>query len=125
VLTRRSLAEDASKKNLARLAQRISDRYELELANHFQIEEETLFPAAGDLPLISQLVAEHREIERLVARLRSEATPELLEEFCALLTRHIRTEENDLFETLQRTLSRETLDRLGQVIDAQAVRICL
>src|ERR1700693_5778412 len=38
VLTRRSLADDASLENVARLARRVIDRYELELVNHFEIE---------------------------------------------------------------------------------------
>jgi hypothetical protein len=45
VLTRRSLAADDSVSNIGELAQRIRVRYELELANHFAIEEEVLFPA--------------------------------------------------------------------------------
>ena len=40
VLTRRSLRDDASPANVAKLARRAIDRYELELANHFEIEEE-------------------------------------------------------------------------------------
>jgi hypothetical protein len=43
VLTRRSLREDAGPANVAELARRAVDRYELELANHFEIEEQILF----------------------------------------------------------------------------------
>jgi hemerythrin-like domain-containing protein len=125
VMTRRSLAQDASKDNVRALGKRIVDRYEVELTNHFRVEEETLFPAAAACPLVEGLIADHREMERLVEAIRQAPTPALLEEFCALITRHIRTEENELFEWMQRELPRETLDRLGQVIDAQVVRICL
>ena len=51
VLTRRSLAADSSPENLAKLAQRVIDRYELELINHFAIEEEVLFPVCAPMPL--------------------------------------------------------------------------
>jgi ribosomal protein S17E len=44
VMTRRSLAEDSSTANVARLARRAIDRYELELVNHFEMEEQVLFP---------------------------------------------------------------------------------
>lgn len=125
VMTRRSLAQDASKDNVRALGKRIVDRYEVELTNHFRVEEETLFPAAAACPLVEGLIADHREMERLVEAIRQAPTPTLLEEFCALITRHIRTEEHELFEWMQRELPRETLDRLGQVIDAQVVRICL
>ena len=56
VLTRRSLAADASPENIAKLVQRVVDRYELELINHFEIEEQVLFPACAPMPLIDELV---------------------------------------------------------------------
>ncbi len=125
VLARRSLAADSSPANIAKLAQRVIDRYELELINHFEIEEQVLFPACGSLPIVSELVAEHRVVERLVAQLREAPSAQLLEQFCELLPRHIRREESELFEQAQRTISREVLDRLGREIDQRAVRICL
>lgn len=128
VLTRRALAAGASA-DLAALARRITDRYELELANHFEIEEQVLFTEIernlGALPILADLLREHRELERLVGELRRGPSAGLLEQFCDLLTRHIRREENELFEATQQRLPREVLDRLGHLIDAKAVRICL
>jgi hemerythrin-like domain-containing protein len=49
----------------------------------------------------------------------------LLEAFCELLSSHIRREEKELFEEIQRTLPREVLDRAGKEIDRRAVRICM
>ena len=77
------------------------------------------------MPLIARLVAEHRTIEGLIAQLRTAPTEELLEQFCALLSGHIRREENELFEEIQRTVPREVLDRLGIEIDRRVVRVCL
>jgi hypothetical protein len=125
VLTRRSLAADPSPGNIDRLARRVIDRYELELVNHFEIEEQVLFPVCGPLPLIERLVGEHRAIEALVARLRGEPSAALLEEFCAMLSGHIRSEENELFEKIQRTLPREIMDQAGHEIERRVVRICL
>jgi hemerythrin-like domain-containing protein len=125
VMTRRSLAADSSALNVAKLARRAVDRYELELVNHFEIEEQVLFPACGELPLIATLVAEHRAMERMIAQLRTAPTGASLEEFCALLSGHIRREENELFEEIQRVLPREVLDRAGKEIDRRAVRICM
>jgi hemerythrin-like domain-containing protein len=129
VLTRRSLAEDSSPGNIAKLARRVIDRYELELVNHFEIEEQVLFPACGavreSMPLIAGLLADHRAIEAFIAQLRAAPTSGLLEQFCQLLSTHIRREENELFEHIQRSLPRETLDRAGSEIDRRAVRICL
>ena len=41
------------------------------------------------------------------------AAADLLVRFCGLLTSHIRREENELFQEIQRTLPREELDRAG------------
>lgn len=128
VLTRRALAEDSSPANVQKLAQRAVDRYELELANHFEIEEQILFPATenalGALPLVAELIAEHREMEELIAQLRAAPTAALLERFCGLLTAHIRREENELFQIAQARLPAPMLRELGVAIDAKAVRIC-
>jgi hemerythrin-like domain-containing protein len=125
VLTRRSLAGDSSAENVERLAGRAIDRYELELVNHFEIEEQVLFPACGPMPIIEELLADHRAIEAFVNELRTAPSAALLEQFCALLSAHIRREESELFEQAQRTLPREVLDRAGAEIERRAVRICL
>jgi len=129
VLTRRSLAADASPENIDVLARRAVDRYELELANHFELEEQILFPAIssaiGEAALITELVTQHREIERLIAQLRTAPTSALLERLCALLTAHIRREENELFQMAQQRLPTATLASLGAAIEEKVVRICI
>jgi hemerythrin-like domain-containing protein len=119
------LSADSSPENLLKLARRAIDRYELELVNHFEIEEQVLFPACGPMPLIAELLAQHREIEVFIAQLRIAPSATLLEQLCELLSKHIRSEENELFEQAQRTLPRDVLDRMGSEIDRRAVRVCL
>jgi hemerythrin-like domain-containing protein len=125
VLARRALAADPSPENVVRQAQRIVARYEIELANHFEIEEQVLFPACGPLPIIAELVAEHRALEAMIGELREAPSAERIEAFCDLLARHIRREENELFEQIQRELPREVLDEAGREINRRAVRACL
>jgi hemerythrin-like domain-containing protein len=129
VLTRRSLGEDPAPANVANLARRALDRYELEIANHFEIEEQILFPAIedalGKLPLVADLVAEHRQAENLIAQLRSAPTTALLERLCGLLAGHIRREENDLFQLAQSRLPEPILRELGAAIERKVVRVCL
>ena len=124
VLTERSLAADSSAASVAKLSQKAIDRYELELTNHFDIEEGILFPAI-ESPLIAHLVGEHRQLEAMIGRMRAEPSAGLLLEFTALLRSHIRREENELFEEIQRRLPRQTLDSLGKEIDEKVIRICL
>jgi len=124
VLTERSLSQDSSPANVAKLARKAIDRYEVELTNHFEIEEQILFPAS-DSPLIPGLIADHRTLEGMIGRLGAAPSAALLLEFTALLRTHIRREESELFEQIQGALSRETLDTLGKKIDNKVVRICL
>jgi hypothetical protein len=95
VLTERSLRDDSSAANVAKLARKAIDRYELELTNHFEIEESVLFPAVENHALVPGLISEHRQLEALIARLREEPTTALLLEFTALL--RISAAENELF----------------------------
>lgn len=125
VLTERSLREDSSAANVARLSAKAIDRYELELTNHFEIEESILFPALENHPMVPGLIDEHRQLAALIGRLRREPTPALLLAFTELLRTHIRREESGLFEDIPRLLPRSLLDSLGAEIDAKAVRICL
>jgi len=129
VLTRRSLGESSTPANVSALARRAVDRYELEIANHFEIEEQILFPAIqaalGKLPLIDELIAEHRTLEGLFAELRCGPAVVLLERLCGLLEQHIRREERELFQMAQAGLPEATLRELGVAIDAKAVRVCL
>jgi len=129
VLTERALQADRSIGNVGKLARRAVDRYEIELSNHFAIEEEVLFPLIEKhlqkMPIIAELVSEHRAMEAMIGRLRTEPSTELLQEFCALLGQHIRREERDLFEQIQQRLPEDALAEAGKEIDARAVRVCL
>jgi hemerythrin-like domain-containing protein len=130
VMVRRALEADPSPASVERQARRVLDRFDLEIVNHFELEEQHLFPAIeaelGPHELVRSLIAEHRELERLAARLRAEPRDQAaLTAFVELLRRHIRCEENELFEEIQVRLTGGTLDRLGAEFEARAVRICL
>lgn len=129
VLTKRALRTDRSSQSIQKLARRVLDRYEIELSNHFAIEEQVLFPLIehelDPLPIIEELLADHRAVENMMEQLRRAPSADLLEAFCALLQRHIRREENELFEYVQRRLPAEALASAGKEIDARAVRVCL
>lgn len=120
VLVRRALAADTSAENITRQAHRVIDRYELELVNHFDLEERVLFAETerhlGKQDLVAVLVAEHRRIEQMIGELRAAPSAARLEGFCALLTAHIRREENELFQQIQQNLLWEVLERIGEVL---------
>ncbi|MEP7362845.1 MAG: hemerythrin domain-containing protein [Acidobacteriota bacterium] len=124
VMASRSLAEDASPENLVLWCGRAVERFDGELANHFQLEEEILFPAHPG-PLAEQLIAEHRELESFVATLRSAPDRSTLDAFLELLRRHIRLEENEFFESAQRSVPAAQLQSIGEEINRRAVQIRL
>jgi hemerythrin-like domain-containing protein len=129
VLTERALQSDRSDASVNRLARRAIDRYEIELTNHFGIEEQLLFPLIerelGPMAMVHELIADHRALEAMVDRMRAAPSADLLESFCDLLRRHIRREENELFQDIQQRLPREMLTSAGKEIDARAIRVCL
>jgi hemerythrin-like domain-containing protein len=129
VVLERSLAQDRTEANVARLGAKVWDRFELELVNHFALEEELLFPAIeselGQSPLVSELVAQHRQMEEMARTIQAGADPANLAAFAALLRAHIRREENELFEHVQDRLSPATMERLGREFETRAIRICL
>jgi hemerythrin-like domain-containing protein len=128
-LTERALRGDREEATVRRLARKAIDRYEIELTNHFAIEEQLLFPLIerelGNTPLLDDLVAEHRHLERMVDQMRTAPSADLLERFCNLLRTHVRREENDLFQEIQQRLSPDVLAAAGKEISARAIRVCL
>jgi hemerythrin-like domain-containing protein len=108
---------------------RAVERYDVELVNHFSAEEEVLFPAIraalGEAPLVDELIAEHREMERLVGELRNKPDQGVLEEFLELLRNHIRREENELFELAQERMGAGALTALEAPLKSRVAEICL
>ena len=89
---------------------------------HFRREEEELFPLytrhAGSTPLLERILAEHMQLHGLARALRAdvaagEVAPERLRELGTLLREHVRVEERELFEEIQRLVPGEELERLA------------
>lgn len=89
---------------------------------HFRREEEELFPLyarhAGSTPLLERILAEHMQLHGLARALRAdvaagEVAPERLRDLGTLLREHVRVEERELFEEIQRVVPGEELERLA------------
>jgi len=94
-----------------------------EIGHHFLAEEKYIFPAADPFEDLQQLVdelrIEHTLVRRNVERARArQFTVTDLQVFTAMLSEHIRKEERELFEAMQRLLTGEALHRLGQDLEA-------
>jgi hemerythrin-like domain-containing protein len=96
----------------------IEQHYAQEIRFHFEAEEKILFPAArlANLkPLVEDLREEHRGLREIFGRAGKRKLDEsALREFAALLSGHIRKEERQLFEALQKRMRGEELSLLGE-----------
>jgi hemerythrin superfamily protein len=124
VLVERSLLQDNSAANIRRLAAKIGAAQDVELANHFQLEEELIFPKLPNA-LANELIAEHRALEALIQSLRSNPSLNLLEQFVSDLRSHARKEENQYFQDFQASISEKELAALLPQLESRALRACL
>jgi iron-sulfur cluster repair protein YtfE (RIC family) len=94
-----------------------------EIKYHFEAEQKFVFLEADKFEELQQLVdelrIEHTLIRRNVERARAQQfTVTDLQVFTATLSEHIRKEERQLFEAMQRLLAPEALTRVGQQVAA-------
>jgi hemerythrin-like domain-containing protein len=102
----------------------IQQIYEQEIALHFAAEEKEVFPAAQKFAelrkLVQELLAEHARLRDFFARATERNLSAAgLREFAGILSGHIRKEERQLFEELQRLLPADDLAALGNALDKE------
>lgn len=121
VLARRATrAAEGRDPDPAEMLAEVRRRFEVELAPHFDVEEQLLLPALAALgereltALVERTLEEHRRLRDLVAAdARPEAIAERLGDFAALLTAHVRFEERVLFPAAEAHLPAAVLDRIA------------
>lgn len=94
--------------DVAAMANRLVEKYRSELVSHFAEEERELLPLLarhGRTRLVERTLAEHAQFDALVARLDAGPDTAVLREAAALLTAHVRFEEQELFEVLEALLA--------------------
>jgi len=102
----------------------IHQHFEQEIGIHFATEEKELFPVASRFPdlqaLVRELTAEHAGLRELFARAasRSLVTSDL-PSFVERLAQHIRKEERQLFEGLQKVMGADEMAALGRALERE------
>ncbi len=96
----------------------ICQLFEQEIEIHFGAEEEIVFPAARAFPELSalaeELVEEHASLRGIFLQAAErQLSAETLVAFTQQLSAHIRKEERQLFEGMQRLMNAEELLMLG------------
>ena len=100
----------------------IQQQFEQEIGIHFAAEEKELFLSAARFPelrsLVEELLAEHIVLRDYFSRAAARTLDrQSLGNFGEHLARHIRKEERQLFEGMQKVMSSHELDGLGAALD--------
>lgn len=101
----------------------IQQQFESEIAIHFAAEEKELFPAAARFhelrKVVDELLAEHMVLRDYFARATARSLDQpSLANFSEKLVQHIRKEERQLFEGMQKVMTSQALAALGAALDA-------
>lgn len=93
-----------------------------EIQSHFKAEEQVLFPAARRFEelvhLVDDLTTDHSGLrQRFSSALARKMAPGDITELGLRLSTHIRKEERQLFENLQRLLDPSDMEKLGSELD--------
>jgi hemerythrin-like domain-containing protein len=105
-------------KDLQTWQSEIEQHFEQEINIHFSAEEEVLFPTARQfpelIPLVEELIADHAVLRESYSQAKARTmSAESLQEFAQQLSNHIRKEERQLFERLQKVMTARDLATLG------------
>jgi len=100
----------------------IQQQFENEIEIHFAAEEKELFPAAARFPelqsLVDELLAEHIFLRAYFSRAAARSLDQRqLQDLGEKLAQHIRKEERQLFEGMQKVMTLPELALLGAALD--------
>lgn len=115
-------AADADPRERLAAAAAYAEMFFTVTVEHFRREEEGLFPVylrhpGADPALVDRILREHMELHGLARALRAEVaaedvSPDTLRELGTLLHDHVRVEERELFEAIQRVVPATELARI-------------
>jgi iron-sulfur cluster repair protein YtfE (RIC family) len=111
----------------------IVQHFQQEIQFHFAAEETHLFPAArrhaGLSPLVDELLLEHSQLRHHFAQAAAGALDRPgLRRLAETLSTHIRKEERQLFEGMQKQMTSQELRMIGALVDealAAAPQTCI
>lgn len=111
-------ASPIAEADLPRWLEEVAQQFRSEIEIHFLAEEKVLFPVAGHFKELASLVEDllhaHAVLRENFASAEKRAmSPEDLHAFSRRLSAHIRKEETELFERLQKLLTADQLAKLG------------
>jgi hemerythrin-like domain-containing protein len=125
-------AVQAGEVDLAAWQTELEQIFEQEIRIHFDAEEKQLFPAATQFTelgsLVEELLREHGVLRGYFTRALERSLDSVaLHDLASQLSAHIRKEEQQLFEEMQRRLTSQELAGLGESLEkalAPAIQTC-
>lgn len=96
--------------------------WETELKPHFEREEKFLIPICQSKTeklkeLCARIILEHEQIEKLICKIAgSEGLEIILDEFGKFLDNHIRFEEREWFDEIQKELNVDEIEHLAILV---------
>jgi hemerythrin-like domain-containing protein len=114
-------AADAEPEQRLAAASTYLDAFFAETVEHFRREEEILFPLylrhAGSTPILERILREHMQLRGLARALQAAAAageipPQALRRLGELLHDHVRVEERELFQEIERIVPAAELEGL-------------
>jgi hemerythrin-like domain-containing protein len=126
-------ALQAGSVDLTAWQEEVEQHFTQEIQFHFAAEEQVLFPKAKRFPelaaLVEELSDEHRRLRECFARAHERSMDGGgLGAFVNLLSGHIRKEERQLFEAVQKLVEADELRRIGAALEqdlAVGQRACI
>ena len=123
----------ASPRELQAWQAEVEQHFAQEIKYHFATEEQEVFPLAQQqdqlAPLVEELLAEHGQLRDYFDRAKGrELDGPTLRRFAETLTNHIRKEERQLFEEMQKHMSPVELETMGAYVEtslAPAAEACI
>lgn len=115
-------ASPISESDLLAWQQEIAQHFRTEIRIHFEAEELCVFPAARNFaklnPLIEELLSEHAWLRTHFATAEEQQMSAVeITEFARRLSGHIRKEERQLFERMQRSMNGDQLTAMGRELE--------
>lgn len=104
------------KVELKRIADYVDYFWKNHLDEHFEQEEQILFPYSND-EYNNQIKTEHTVLKEIVKMIIQQPEKKLLEDFALYLKNHIRFEERSWFPSLQEKLNESELEQIGKQLN--------
>lgn len=120
--------------NLDDLLERTVEYFNVDMLNHFELEEKYVFPVYKQFikedkyfNLLRIILDEHEEVKRRINRLASLDKEQLIAEIQSIgkhIENHIRVEERKLFEDIQKTVPLDELMEIGKILKTKSKIKC-